>query len=149
MRRRLSPDRRLGAAVPVVALLALFPGCGENRRAASPGRSAREAGFLVGRWSGDLRQAGLRPFRVEADIRSLGPDARNPVSYTGIDCRGHWAYLGVREVDYRFREVIDRGRGGTCKGVGEVSLRRLEGGRLGYAFRGGGVQSRGVLQRRP
>ena len=48
--------------------------------------------------------------------------------------------------DYRFREVIDRGRGGTCKGVGVVRL-TPDGDFLEYRFRGGGVESHGVLSR--
>ena len=91
----------------------------------------------------------MRPFRVEADIRSLRPPGRNTVAYTGIDCRGGWTYLGESGGEYRFREVIDRGRGGKCKGEGEVSLRRRPDGRLDYEFRGGGVESSGVLSRRP
>lgn len=141
--------RSLTRTLPAVALalLAVLPACGRSESEPSVPGAPRGESFLVGRWSGELRQAGLPPFRVEAEIRSLGPSARNSVSYSGIDCAGRWTYLGAPRDQYRFREVIDRGRGGNCKGVGEVTLRR-EGERLRYTFRGGGVKSSGTLSRR-
>ena len=48
----------------------------------------------------------------------------------------------------RFREVIDRGQGGKCKGKGTVAVEPTQSGRLTYEFRGGGVVSRGTLTRR-
>jgi hypothetical protein len=91
----------------------------------------------------------MRPFRIDAEIRSLQGPNRNSVSYTGIDCGGRWTYLGASNGEYRFREVIDRGEGGDCKGVGKVTLEPRPDGRLDYEFRGGGVESSGVLARRP
>ena len=129
-------------------MLAVLPGCGSTHSEPTSREAQGAASFLLGRWSGELRQTGLRPFRVEAEIRSLSGSARNSVAYTGINCRGHWTYLGTRGDRSRFREVIDRGRGGKCKGVGEVTLGR-EGERLRFTFKGGGVESRGILSRRP
>jgi hypothetical protein len=139
---------RTSLAVVLTATLALLPSCGSNKSEWSPSAAPRGESFLLGRWSGELKQSQLPPFRVMAEIRSLSRSARNSVAYTGINCGGRWTYLGRRGDTYRFRETIDRGRGGKCKGVGEVSLRR-EGGRLRFTFKGGGVESRGVLLRRP
>jgi hypothetical protein len=136
-------------AFAAVSALLMLAACGEDASAPPKSNGGGDAALLVGRWSGDLHQSGLKPFRVEADVRSLEPSARNTVSYTGIDCGGHWTYLGARGPDYRFREVIDRGRGGKCKGVGEVTLQRQGHDRLQYTFRGGGVESHGVLARGP
>jgi hypothetical protein len=79
-------------------------------------------------------------------VRSLATSAVNAVHYTGIDCGGHWTYLGTTGTTVRFREVIDSGRSPACKGVGEVTLIR-SGARLQYRFGGGGVVSRGLLSR--
>ena len=136
------------AAISLTATLAVLPACGRTGSEPRPPAEPRGESFLLGRWSGELQQAQLRPFRVKAEIRSLSRSARNSVAYTGINCGGRWDYLGRRGDTYRFRETIHRGRGGKCKGVGEVSLRR-EGGRLRFTFKGGGVESRGVLLRRP
>jgi hypothetical protein len=89
----------------------------------------------------------MKPFRVSATIRSLENERRNPVSYTGIDCGGNWTFEGLQGDTYRFREVIDRGAGGTCKGAGTVSLTPTPDDRLEYEFVGGGVESRGILSR--
>jgi hypothetical protein len=139
---------RTSLALVSTAMLAVLPSCGSTKPEPSPPAEPRAESFLLGRWSGELQQAQLRPFRVKAEIRSLDRSAHNSVAYTGINCGGRWTYLGRRGATYRFRETIDRGRGGKCKGVGEVSLRR-EGGRLRFTFKGGGVESRGVLLRRP
>ena len=144
----LWPPRCLAVLV-IVSAVCLLAGCGQGRSEPRGSDARRNARFLIGHWSGDLRQAGLPAFRVRVDIRSVAPSADNTVSYSGIDCSGRWTYLGAQDGRYRFREVIDRGRGGECKGVGEVTLRRLRGGRLAYTFRGGGVESRGTLVRRP
>ena len=48
----------------------------------------------------------------------------------------------------RFRERIDAGAGGECKGTGTVTVSHLSGGhakRLRYQFTGGGIESQGVL----
>lgn len=101
---------------------------------------------IRGEWRGRLEQQGLKPFEVQATIRSFRKSADNPVHYTGIDCSGNWTFLSQGVKDYRFREVIDRGGGGTCKGVGTVRL-IPDGDFLEYRFRGGGVESHGVLSR--
>jgi hypothetical protein len=123
----------LALALAVVAAAALA-GCGGGAD-------------LEGRWQGRLHQRGLAPFIVTATIRSLDPEAVNTVRYSGIDCSGTWRYLGRAGDAHRFREVIDRGRGGTCKGVGTVTLTPAGEHRLAYRFMGGGVESRGVLER--
>jgi hypothetical protein len=133
------------AALGGVAGLSAAAGCGESARQAQAPAPRGDARFLLGRWSAELRQRGLEPLPVTADIRALDPRARNTVSDTGIDCSGPSTYLGARGPDYRFREAIDRGRGGKCKGVGEVSLIHQGADRLHYTFRGGGVDSHGVI----
>ena len=102
--------------------------------------------FPAGRWRGALAQRGLRPFQIRVDIRSRTDPSRNPVAYSGIECAGNWAYLGRRGLDFRFRELIDRGRGGECKGAGVVTLRYVSEERLRYEFRGGGVASSGFIR---
>lgn len=79
-------------------------------------------------------------------IGSLSNNAANRVHYSGIDCGGHWTYLGTSGGTVRFREVIDSGKSAKCKGVGQVTLSR-EGARLRYRFSGGDVVSRGRLSR--
>jgi hypothetical protein len=101
--------------------------------------------FPAGRWEGRLAQRGLKPFQVRVVIRSPSRAADNRVSYTGINCGGNWAYLGRSGPDIRFREVINRGRGGNCKGTGVVTLRYVAADRLRYEFRGGSVSSSGFL----
>jgi hypothetical protein len=136
-----------------LALLALsLAACGEKEEPEAaptePTTAQAEGGFdLVGRWQGELRQKGLKPFFVTATIGSLDDPTQNTVSYTGIDCGGKWTYLGMRGESFRFREEIDRGEGGKCKGTGTVTLTPTKGGRLDYEFRGGGIVSRGVLTR--
>ena len=80
-------------------------------------------------------------------IRGFDALSRNTVHYTGIDCSGHWTYLTRKGGSYQFREVITSGKGGKCKGVGRVTLTRVDPEHVRYVFRGGGVVSRGVLGR--
>jgi hypothetical protein len=135
MPRRL----RLGPLCLLAALPFLLAACGSTAR--------RDARFLEGRWAGALHQAGLAPFEVRAHIRTVDNADDNTVAYTGLNCRGHWRYLGHNGSSYDFEEVIDAGRSATCKGVGTVALAPLHGDRLAYVFQGGGVVSRGVLSR--
>jgi hypothetical protein len=136
-RRRLFPF-----FVAAIALLA--PACG----GAMPVTSTQPARLgIEGAWRGTLRQEGLAPFVVTATIRAPGASRPSTVHYTGIDCSGTWTYLGRTGPAYRFREVIDRGAGGKCKGVGAVSLVPEGVDRLRYEFRGGGVVSRGIISR--
>lgn len=136
--------RALTAATAVV--LVGFAGCGGASE--SPTTSTGEAGVLVGGWKGRLHQKGLAPFTVTATIASPTGSRGNEVHYTGIDCSGRWRYLSANGSTYRFREVIERGHGGKCKGVGVVTLNTTSSlDRLSYEFRGGGVVSRGTLHR--
>jgi hypothetical protein len=138
--------RALIAAIAAAALLAMA-GCGGSGTEGTS-TSASGAGVLPGQWKGRLHQQGLEPFTVTATIASPTGSAGNEVHYTGIDCSGRWSFLGSRGSEHRFREVIDRGRGGKCKGVGTVTLTTTAAAdRLGYEFRGGGVTSRGTLRR--
>jgi hypothetical protein len=84
---------------------------------------------------------------VTATIASLTDAERNTVSYTGIDCRGHWHFLSRNTRAFTFREIIASGEGRACKGRGTVRLTPTPDGSLDYEFHGGGVSSRGVLTR--
>ncbi len=109
--------------------------------------SSRSGAYVLGRWHGELHQKRMPAFMVSADIRSLRDPKRNTVAYSVIRCGGNWTYQGFRQGAYRFREVIDRGAGGTCKGTGQVTLIPLGHNTVGYEFRGGGIISRGALRR--
>jgi hypothetical protein len=110
---------------------------------------------ISGRWTGDLHQEGLKPFKIGVDI---GADSTAKVAYTGIQCGGDWA-LDRAEASqpprYVFTETIHDGAGGSCKGTGTVSLIPIQGNapnepaykRMNYSFTGGGVTSRGVIHR--
>ena len=102
---------------------------------------------ILGRWTGRLHQRGLKPFTVTATIRGFDALSRNTVHYTRIDCSGHWTFLSRSGRSYQFRELITSGRGGKCKGLGRVTLAQVDAKHARYAFRGGGVVSRGVLTR--
>jgi len=151
---------RLRLALLAIGLtLALLAGCGDDSDDDGTATSGGADFELLGTWKGELSQKGLDPFRVTATIRDLDDPAANTVHYTGIDCGGNWTFLseaegGVQTGDvtrvtpvYRFRELIDRGAGGSCKGEGIVTLTPQGDDRLGYRFRGGGIVSRGVLSR--
>jgi hypothetical protein len=109
----------------------------------TPPRGVPQA--VVGDWQGTLRQNGIKPFPIRVTIRSATDPSKNPVHYGGqIDCSGAWSYLDAQGPDVRFRERIDSGAGGDCKGTGTVSLEPRQG-KLDYRFTGGGVSSSGVL----
>lgn len=143
--------RAVIALATAIMTLGIAAGCGEKDEPDpnSVGPSTDQAsGFEIkGTWQGRLEQKQTKPFRVTATIGSLDDPRLNTVSYTGIDCRGHWTYLGRSGLAYRFREVIDRGKSKACKGSGAVTLSPTPDGRLEYRFRGGGVTSEGVLTR--
>jgi hypothetical protein len=104
---------------------------------------------IKGNWEGTLRQQGIKPFAIGVRIVSATQANRNVVHYAGqIDCSGTWRYLGAEGPEVRFREVINRGAGGKCKGAGTVTVEPTPNDRLSYEFRGGGVVSRGTLTRR-
>jgi hypothetical protein len=143
----------------VIGLAAFAAGCGEkdepslaeleqSATTTTTGGDSGKRGFEIeGEWKGQLRQKGLQPFTVRARIADLDDPKRNTVHYTGIDCSGTWNFEGRDGSSYEFEEVIDRGEGGSCKGVGTVTLSPASGDTLDYQFRGGGVESEGVLER--
>jgi hypothetical protein len=134
----------------------LIGGCGNDE--GSSAVTAPGAGItrqIAGRWTGELRQEGLKPFEVAVDI---GSDGDGKVAYTGIECGGEWTLDEVQPSApplYRFTERISEGAGGDCKGSGAVSLSPIQGhspnrpayNRLNYSFTGGGVTSAGLLHR--
>jgi hypothetical protein len=142
----LTRARFAGACVVLLAAGALAACGGGGAGGTGPG-AARPPASVIDSWQGRLHQRGLRPFTVRAVVRSLRDSGANRVWYSGIRCSGNWSYLGRRGRAFRFREVIRRGHGGKCKGVGTVTLAPAPAGRPGYRFQGGGVVSRGVLTR--
>ena len=135
-----------------IVTLAIAGGCGEKSEPepTTPGPSAggTAAQFdIEGTWKGRLTQRMTKPFRVTATIASLTETNRNTVTYSGIDCRGHWHFLSRNTRAFTFREIIDSGAGKACKGRGTVRLTPMPDGRLDYEFHGGGVTSRGILMR--
>jgi hypothetical protein len=142
---------RAQMAVAATAAALILAACGGSSGSSStpPSTTASPpsaAGFVIGSWHGELHQQGMPPFRVSVTVASLSNSASNPVHYTGLNCSGHWTYLGTTAETARFREVIASGKSAKCKGVGEVTLTRT-GTRLRYRFTGGGVVSLGVLSR--
>jgi hypothetical protein len=99
---------------------------------------------ISGPWAGKLRQSGLAPFRVAVVIFN----GTGRVAYTGIDCAGDWKLAGGGDPGpaYVFRETINEGAGGVCKGTGTVHLENFASKRLHYRFDGGGVTSQGILR---
>jgi hypothetical protein len=157
----VSIRRTQTAGVLAVALALVAAGCGEKSepdlsqipappQPQPPNPPAGLPSAVKGQWQGTLRQQGVHPFAIGVRIASATDPSRNVVNYGGeIDCSGTWSYLSADGADVRFREVIDRGRGGKCKGTGTVTVRPLDqGAKLRYEFRGGGVVSQGVLSRR-
>lgn len=150
--------RPIVIAFLVVALLAAGCGGGDGSRSTA-GTDCRQRptsakiavacdSWVLGRWRGELTQKGLNPFMVWATVRSLAQAKANRVHYSGLDCRGRWVPLGGEGDSFRFREEITAGRSEECKGVGIVTLRHRAPDRVGYVFRGGGIESHGVLARR-
>lgn len=143
-----TPHTTTLACLAAIALALAASGCGEK---AEPqlATTATEPQFeITGAWEGRLTQQGMKPFRVEARIRSLARSKQNTVRYTGaLECAGTWDYLGASDTAYRFRERIDKGASMKCKGTGTVALTPLSDDRVDYRFVGGGVVSTGVLDR--
>jgi hypothetical protein len=138
--------RRTVLALPLAVFALALGACGEREEPEIT--ASTESNFeITGDWEGRLTQKGLKPFTVRARIVSLERSKQNVVRYTEIDCVGNWDYLGASATAYRFREVIDRGEGGDCKGVGTVELTPLTQDRVAYVFDGGGVTSHGALTR--
>jgi hypothetical protein len=141
--------KRMWIALAAVVVLA---GCGEKEEAiveSTPRTTENDVlADITGSWEGTLRQKGFRPFEVSATIRSPEDIRASTVRYTAIDCSGTWTVERVRETTVYFLETIDRGEGGQCKGTGTVEITPQPGEeRLDYVFRGGGIESEGVLQR--
>lgn len=137
-------------AISILALLALtlaLASCGEKSEPEIGSTTAQAQFEIRGEWRGELHQAQMKPFPVQAAIVSLERFKQNTVHYGGLDCSGTWEYLGASESAYRFHEVIDRGRSAKCKGTGTVSLAPLSDDLVDYEFRGDGVVSRGQLTR--
>jgi hypothetical protein len=134
----------------------LIGGCGndgDSSDVTAPGPGITRQ--IAGRWTGELRQEGLKPFEVAVDI---GSDGNGEVAYTGIECGGEWTLDEVQALmppRYRFIEKIREGAGGNCMGTGTVSLLPIQGhspnrpayNRLNYRFTGGGITSSGLLHR--
>ncbi|MGH2985535.1 MAG: hypothetical protein ACRDLO_02465 [Solirubrobacterales bacterium] len=139
--------RAAALALPLALLALVLSACGEREEPEIEASTTESQFEITGEWKGRLMQKGLQPFTVTATIVSLERSKQNVVRYTGIDCSGTWDYLGATATAYRFREVIDRGQGGKCKGVGTVALTPLIDDRVGYVFNGGGITSEGVLTR--
>ena len=137
---------RVLACISASACAIVLAACGEREEPEIT--SMPETEFeITGSWRGQLTQQGMKPFTVRATIASLERFKENVVTYSGLDCTGTWEYLGPSETAYRFREVIDRGRSARCKGTGTVTLTPLADDQVAYEFRGGGVVSKGDLQR--
>lgn len=140
---------------PLLVALALLGaavgGCGDDEDEGGDTTDEGAGAFadydITGTWSGTLNQKNLPDFRVRADIRDLNDKFKNTVSYTGIDCSGHWEYLGRDGMAFLFEEVIDAGKGGNCKGKGNVTLTPFAADGVDYSFRGGGIESAGILKR--
>jgi hypothetical protein len=134
-----------------LAAAALLAGCGGDDASDDATIAASPAGFeaVAGDWSGTLHQSETEPFPIDVHVESQDDPKLNVVHYGGeIACSGNWTYLGADGTEVSFREVIDRGRGGRCKGSGTVRLTTTgDPGRLDYSFSGGGVESEGVLGR--
>ncbi len=139
--RRVIP---LGLAVLAVGGAAA---CGEKSEEAATNPPEPPGFEIEGAWSGELHQKGLHPFEVDAEIGSLDNPKQNTVRYTGIDCSGNWTFLGHEDAKYRFHELIDRGKGGECRDAGTVTLTPITDEKLDYEFRGGGIESTGLLSR--
>jgi hypothetical protein len=147
---------RLAIALLAAVVGIAAAGCGEKdepslaelEESAKTADKGKGGGFEIeGKWRGQLRQKGMRPFEVTATIADLDDPKKNTVHYTGIDCSGNWTFEGRDDKTYEFKEVIDRGEGGSCKGVGTVTLAPVGKDNLDYEFRGGGVESEGELER--
>ena len=145
--------KRISIALLVAALAAaLLAGCGEKEETvveSTPRTTQADVlADITGSWEGTLQQKGLKPFEVQATIRSPEDIRQSTVHYTEIDCSGTWTVERVRGDTVSFLESIDRGEGGECKGTGTVEITPQPGeDKLDYAFHGGGVESEGTLHR--
>lgn len=136
---------RLAAVLAAATLGAGVIACGEKEENLEPPTADDFA--IAGNWAGTLNQQGLAPFLVAVRIQKPNAGIPTRVAYTGIGCGGTWTFVSLEGGAYRFREEINQGTGGNCKGTGEVTLTPDPAGKneLAYRFRGGGVTSSGVL----
>jgi hypothetical protein len=143
---------RFAALITVTVLgILVLAGCGEKEENLEPAPTTAASdptAEIAGDWTGQLAQKGLAPFQVAVRIEASGTAQ---VAYTGINCGGAWTPSGAPVAStgpaFTFEETIDRGAGGTCKGSGTVVVTHEPNDALRYRFTGGGVTSRGVLQR--
>ena len=147
-----APRPFLLAALAAALLVLPLAGCGEKEEPVlselPPPPDPAQEFEILGDWEGQLRQTGVKPFGIRVTIASLEQPKRNVVRYGGeIACSGTWEFLGKHQTAFRFREVIDSGGGGKCKGTGTVTLTPFDADGLDYEFRGGGIESAGTLKR--
>jgi hypothetical protein len=141
----MTPRRAFVALLFCLGVVAI--GCGNGSDETSSGGGPL-LDSIHGEWAGTLHQADTKPFPIRVRIESATDPGENVVHYGGeIGCGGTWQYLSGNESSAQFRETIDRGAGGRCKGSGTVTLTSHTGGQLKYSFEGGGVESRGLLTR--
>jgi hypothetical protein len=143
---------RITSLLVALALLGVAAvGCGDDdddgNATTGEGAGAFADYDITGTWTGTLKQTDLPDFRIRADIRNLEDRFKNTVSYTGINCSGHWEYQGRDGTAFLFEEVIDAGKGGNCKGEGNVTMTPVSEDSVDYEFSGGGVESSGALKR--
>jgi hypothetical protein len=139
-----------GLCLAATAIALVGCGGGDDDSGSAPPSTAPRPGsdaYILGHWQGMLSQSGMPRFSVSAAIGSTSDPRENRVSYSVIRCRGNWTFRGFEQGAYRFREVIDRGAGGSCKGVGQVTMAPRGPDAARYEFRGGGITSRGLLHR--
>jgi ABC-type glycerol-3-phosphate transport system substrate-binding protein len=137
---------RLISCIAALAAALALAACGE-RDEPEISTTTQSQFEITGSWRGELTQQGMKPFPVQATIASLERFKDNTVHYGGIDCSGTWEYLGASDTAYRFHEVITSGKSAKCKGQGTVSLTPTTENSVAYEFSGGGVTSKGDLQR--
>jgi hypothetical protein len=138
----------IAAAMLVLAAGGCGGSSGESSTEAGAGAKPGTSAYVIGKWQGVLHQTGMPPFLVNAEVGSTTNPKKNTVSYSEIQCSGNWTYRGYSGGTYHFRELIDRGKGGSCKGAGDVTLVPEGADAVRYEFRGGGVVSRGTLNRK-
>jgi hypothetical protein len=132
--------RTLLALLAVLAALA----------AAGPASASPPIRSILGDWAGMLHQQGVEVGSVGFRIARVGSSTpTGMVSYPELACGGRWTFLGLDRTGtaFRFREVITRGAGDTCKKVGIVRLRVVGGRTLAYRWTDGQLISAATVMR--